>query len=115
VNGTRVSWGECGPPRPCDLFAPEDACAPREGCYLVDLEGRTECRVAGVAGPGEACDAQEDCRGGFFCAGLGERACLRVCRIDADDCPAGEGRCIAQAHSPEGTGFCTEDAAGGVR
>lgn len=111
VDGTESSWGRCLPPRSCDVLRPSESCESREGCYIVDAEGATQCRVAGTAGAGEACAAQEDCQSGFFCGGItGSRRCVRICRLGAGECPASEGRCVAQAHSPEGTGFCTLDA-----
>jgi hypothetical protein len=112
VDGTSVPWGQCLPPRRCSVLRPEETCEPREGCYLLDLAGTTECRVAGSGGPGDACRMQEDCQAGFFCggiAGVSTRQCVRICRLGGEACPADEGRCVAQAHSPEGTGFCTLD------
>ncbi len=112
VDGTESSWGRCLPPRSCDVLDPSEDCEPREGCFIVDADGTTQCRVAGAGGPGDACADQEDCQSGFFCGGIGNaRRCVRICRIGADECPAEEGRCQAQAHSPPGTGFCTLDAA----
>src|SRR5690606_29398114 len=108
VDGTATSWGRCSPPQPCDVLDPVASCGDREGCYIVDRAGTTECRVAGSADIGEVCSAQNDCRPGAFC-GLGGR-CVRICRLGAGDCPAGEGRCVAQVHSPPGTGFCTADS-----
>jgi hypothetical protein len=113
VDGTSVPWGQCLPPRRCSVLRPEETCEPREGCYLLDLEGTTECRVAGAGGTGDACMAQEDCQAGFFCGGItGARQCVRICRLGGEECPLEEGRCVAQAHSPEGTGFCTLDVTG---
>lgn len=110
VDGTPTSWGRCLPPRSCSLLRPDESCDEREGCYIVDLERTTECRVAGTGGPGDACVAQTDCQAGFFCGGLADALrCVRICRLEANECPSGEGRCIAQRHSPEGTGFCTVD------
>jgi hypothetical protein len=109
VDGTRTSWGRCAPPRTCDVLSPQGACEEREGCYIVDEDGTTQCRVAGIGGPGDACAVQEDCQSGFFCGFTGR--CVRICRLGADDCPSDEGHCVAQAHSPAGTGFCTLDPA----
>ena len=102
-------WGRCLEARSCDVLAPAMSCLPGEGCYIVDALGRTECRVSGTAGAGESCVLPEDCAPGFFCGGLSSRHCIRICRIGQNDCPAPEGRCIAQAHSPTGTGFCSAD------
>lgn len=111
VDGTETSWGRCLPPRSCDVLRPAEVCAPREGCYILDTSGRAECRVAGTAGAGEACAAQSDCQAGFFCGGITpNQTCVRICRLGAGDCPSDEGRCVAQAHSPAGSGFCTADA-----
>lgn len=109
IDGSAVPWGRCLPPRTCSLLRPDASCEPREGCYLLDLDGTTECRVAGTGGAGDACRVQEDCQAGFFCGGITSRQCVRICRLGGDDCPTEEGRCVAQAHSPEGTGFCTND------
>lgn len=110
VDGTSAPWGRCLPPRSCSLLRPEATCEAREGCYLLDLDGTTECRIAGTAGAGEPCRIQEDCQAGFFCGGVRSMLrCVRVCRLGGDECPSDEGRCVAQAHSPEGTGFCTAD------
>ncbi len=110
VDGTQTEWGQCLPPRSCDVLHPADTCEPREGCYIIGADATTECRVAGVGGPGDACMAQEDCQSGFFCGGIGtSRHCVRICALGAGDCPTAEGRCVAQVHSPTGTGFCTVD------
>lgn len=110
IDGTATPWGRCLPPRSCDVLAPEDSCEMREGCYIVDSAGNTECRFAGGGEAGAPCATQEDCRSGFFCGGIAETRCVRICRIDGEPCPIDEGRCMAQAHSPEGTGFCTIDS-----
>lgn len=110
VDGTETSWGRCLPPRDCDVLRPEDDCEPREGCYIVDSAGNTECRVAGTGEAGAACSVQQDCSAGFFCGGIGATHCVRICRLDGAPCPDDEGRCVAQAHSPAGTGLCTIDA-----
>ncbi|HJL17477.1 MAG TPA: hypothetical protein RMH99_17540 [Sandaracinaceae bacterium LLY-WYZ-13_1] len=111
VDGSETSWGRCLPRRTCDLLEPAEACEAREGCYIVDAGGTTECRVAGSGGSGEACEMQEDCRAGFFCGGIGAaKRCVRICRIGAEDCPTEEGRCVAQAHTPEGIGLCSLDS-----
>ncbi|MEC7518725.1 MAG: hypothetical protein VYE22_02615 [Myxococcota bacterium] len=107
IDGATTSWGRCLARRSCDVLSPESTCEPREGCYIVDGMGSTECRVAGTAGAGDDCEVQEDCQSGFFCGGVGSRRCVRICEVGAGDCP--EGRCMAQAHSPSGTGFCTLD------
>lgn len=113
VDGSETNWGRCMAPRPCDLLEPTEYCELREGCYIVDSSGRTECRVAGSGGPREPCQVQEDCQSGFFCGGIGgAKRCVRICRIGERDCPAEEGRCVAQWHTSEGSGLCTLDAAG---
>lgn len=104
VDGTATSWGRCLPPQSCEVLRAEESCEPREGCYIVDTSGATECRVAGTGGPGDPCVAQEDCADGFFCGFL--KQCVRICRLGEGDCPPSEGRCIAQSHSPPGTGLC---------
>lgn len=111
VDGTSTRWGRCLAQRSCDLLR-VDSCEAREGCYLIDTTSMTECRIAGTAGAGEPCDVQEDCRAGFFCGGvLGARRCVRICDLRADDCPAAEGRCVAQTHTVafENVGLCTLD------
>jgi hypothetical protein len=110
-NGVVTSWGRCAPHTACDLFAPERSCAPREGCYIVyprrETEPETECLYAGSADVGDRCVEQNDCRPGLFCAGIGSRSCVRICRLDEpESCPSDEGRCVAQAYSPRGTGVC---------
>lgn len=107
VDGTETRWGRCLPRRSCDVLAPEEACGEREACYIVDSSGATECRIAGSAGADEPCVVQQDCQSGFFCGAT--RRCVRICRL-GDECPPGEGRCVAQHHSPEGTGICTRSA-----
>lgn len=105
VNGVATSWGRCAPPRACDPRMPE--CAPREGCYIRYPDRGAECRFAGTAELGEECVRPEDCLPGFHCAGIDRRTCVRVCDLgDARSCPDGEGACVAQAYSPEGTGVC---------
>ncbi|MCA9605508.1 MAG: hypothetical protein KC619_07925 [Myxococcales bacterium] len=111
VDGTDTLWGQCLSVRSCDLLR-ADSCEAREGCYLIDATMMTECRIAGAAGAGEACEVQEDCRAGFFCGGvLGARRCVRICDLRADDCPTAEGRCVAQSHTVafENVGLCTLD------
>ena len=107
ASGVTTSWGRCLPPRPCDVLMPEGDCAEREGCYIVSASGDTDCRLAGTATLGEPCERAEDCVPGFFCAGVGSRACIRVCSLtDPATCPAREGECVAQRYSPPGTGVC---------
>jgi hypothetical protein len=108
VDGTETTWGACTEPRSCDVLDPS-TCAEREGCYIVDSQAATECLVSGTAGAGEPCMAQQDCQAGFFCGGITATRCVRICRIGGDDCPASEGRCIGQVHTPEGSGLCTID------
>lgn len=112
VDGTASEWGRCLPRRTCDVLDPTSTCEAREGCYIVDLEGTTECRYAGTAGAGEPCVDQQDCQAGFFCGGIGAaKSCRRICDLARMDCPAAEGRCVRQAHSPDGSGICTLDMA----
>jgi hypothetical protein len=111
IDGAATVWGRCLPRRTCDVLNAAASCEPREGCYIVDATGMTECRVAGSAGAGESCNVQEDCAGGFFCGGIGSaKRCVRICTIGGDDCPVAEGRCVAQVHTPAGSGLCTFDA-----
>ena len=107
VRGGTTSWGRCVPVRGCDLAHPELACAAREGCYIVDSDGHTECLVAGVALEGEPCARSDDCAAGGVCAGIAGMSCARVCLLDTPrDCGV-DRRCEAQAYSPPGTGICT--------
>lgn len=112
VTGVVTSWGRCGPSRSCDVLMSE--CAPREGCYIAypgGEPGLAECRLAGTAEVGDGCGAPEDCLPGLYCAGIGAPTCVRVCRLDDPrGCPSGEGICMAQAYSPEGTGVCVATA-----
>ena len=107
LAGTLTPWGRCLETRACDVLSPT-TCEPREGCYIVDATGRTECRVAGAAQAGESCVLPEDCAPGLFCGGLTTRQCIQICRIGQGECPTMQ-RCVAQAHSPSGTGFCTTE------
>jgi len=109
VDGTVTAFGRCLPPRRCDVLAPELTCEAREGCYVVDALGTTECRLAGVRGLNDSCVLPEDCAPGLFCGGLGARTCLRICAIDTPRCEAGQ-RCVAQSYSPAGSGVCVEPA-----
>lgn len=108
IDGTSTSWGRCLDTRRCDVHRPREQCEDREGCYIVDAVGMTECRVAGTAGVGDACAVQEDCMAGLFCGGVGATRCIRICRIGEDDCEVGES-CVAQAHTPSGSGLCAID------
>lgn len=110
VDGTETSWGRCLAQRSCDVLRPSDTCEAREGCYLLESTGMTECRIAGTAGPGEACEFQEDCAAGFWCGGVAAaRRCVRLCSVREDACPTEEGRCVAQTHTPDEVGLCTMD------
>ena len=110
VDGTETRWGRCLAIRSCNVLRPGEVCEPREGCYLIDGSRMTECRVAGAGGAGDGCEAQEDCQAGFFCGGIAAaRRCVRLCSVVDDTCPATEGRCIAQSHTPDGVGLCTMD------
>jgi hypothetical protein len=105
VGGQQVGWGRCAPRRECVLLVVDGGCEAREACYLVEPSSRvTECRFAGTAGVGEGCELPEDCAPGLHCGALTGR-CIRICRLAGEDCPEDE-RCVAQASSPEGTGFC---------
>jgi hypothetical protein len=107
VSGAITAWARCLPIRPCDLGHPELVCAAREGCYIVDAEGHTECLIAGTALEGEPCNASNDCAAFGVCTGIVDRTCARVCLLDMPrDCGA-DRRCEAQAYSPPGTGICT--------
>ncbi len=105
-DGTRTGFGECLPPRRCDVLGND--CEPMEACYIVDTAGGTDCRAAGAAPVGAACERPNDCQPGLACTGLFEQTCVRVCSLRASgSCPTSEGSCIAYAQSPEGTGLCT--------
>lgn len=108
VGGERTAWGQCGPVRSCDVLAPV-ACTEREGCFIVDPSGATECRLAGLAAAGEACERPEDCAAGLFCGGLGPRTCLVVCELAAARACPDLSRCVAQSYSPAGTGVCVRE------
>ena len=109
VDGSSSAFRRCVGPRPCDVFTPDLVCDRGEGCYIVDAEGTTDCRVAGTASAGEACVDQNDCAPGFACSGLVAPSCVRICslRPDGVPCPTGEGMCVAHAQSPPGTGLCS--------
>ncbi len=113
VDGTATAWGRCVVPRTCSVLSPELTCEAREGCYIVDGVGGTECRIAGTAEAGEACTVPEDCAAGLFCGGLATRTCLRVCSLTMTRACSSDERCVAQTYSPEGTGICV--AATGAR
>lgn len=106
VDGTTTGWGRCVPPRACSVLSPELTCEAREGCYIIDGAGGTECRFAGGGAAGDGCTAPEDCGSGLFCGGLSERTCLRVCSLTMTRACTSEERCVAQTYSPEGTGIC---------
>ena len=93
------------------MHTPSDVCEDREGCYIIDPSGGTECRIAGDATAGQPCRLQEDCEAGFFCGGVGvTKRCVQICRLDTPgDCEEGEA-CVAQAHTPDGSGLCSVDA-----
>ena len=116
VDSTQTRWGRCLDLRNCDVHAPTEDCEEREGCYIIDLEGATECRVAGTGEGADGCEAQEDCAAGFFCGGItGMKRCVRICRLGMDDCREAGARCVAQAHTPPGSGLCTVDASSAMR
>lgn len=109
VDGSRTSWARCLPPRACDLAHPSYVCAPREGCYIVDGDGHTECLIAGTGADGEVCSAPADCAAGLACVGLITRTCATICLLGTADPHGGCGdtrHCVAQAYSPAGTGIC---------
>jgi hypothetical protein len=109
VDGQATAWGRCLPPIACDLAHPDHACATREGCYIVDSMGHTECLVAGTVPPAGACAGPADCVPGYVCAGLTSRSCAQICFL-ASTAPhqgcADLMHCQAQAYSPSGTGIC---------
>jgi hypothetical protein len=110
ISGIETSWGRCDWRRSCDPLA-EGSCPEREGCYVRWPRDREEdaasCELAGSAIVGQLCEVQRDCAPGLFCAGVGTRSCVRICRIgDPGSCPDEEGSCVAQAYSPSGTGVC---------
>jgi hypothetical protein len=109
VDGTVTAWGECLPPLYCDLMHPMATCAAREGCYIVDEVGTTECLSAGSAVAGAACAGASDCVPGNVCAGLTIRTCVPICFLGSTEphmgCATTE-HCEAQAYSPAGTGIC---------
>lgn len=110
AGGTTTSWGRCLPPVSCDLAHPEHACAPREGCYIVDGAGTTECLLAGNVAPGAPCTEVADCAPGNVCTGLTARTCVAICFLTSTAPHQGCGdteHCAAQAYSPAGTGICT--------
>lgn len=112
VDGTTTEWGSCEPIRRCELFGMLQGCELREACYIVDADGHTECRIAGTAQAGEACRRPEDCGPKLFCGLLTQR-CVPICQLDQNNCEPGA-RCIAQAHSPRGTGFCMQQSMSGL-
>jgi hypothetical protein len=90
------------------VLAPAD-CPSREACYIVGADAATECRFAGTAEAGAACERPEDCAPGLFCGGLGAHTCLVVCALAAArGCPDGM-RCVAQSYSPAESGICVRD------
>jgi hypothetical protein len=108
ASGIVTSWGRCTGLHSCDVLAPSLACTSDEGCYIDVEPQRSVCRRAGTGDVGERCEAQNDCRAGFFCGGLAEQTCIRICRLsDPRSCPSSEGRCVEQAYSPPGSGVCT--------
>jgi len=113
ANAWAWTWGHCVPPRPCDPLASGSVCDLREACYIVGAEGQTDCMNAGGRMIAEACERQNDCAPGLYCAraGDGVGACVRVCSL-ADDrsvCLPDEGRCVEYSHTPDGLGLCTEE------
>lgn len=108
ASGIGTSWGRCTNLRACDVLMPSLVCTSDEGCYIDVDPRRSVCRRAGAADVGERCEAQNDCRAGFFCGGLAAKTCIRICRLsDPRSCPSSEGSCVAQAYSPPGSGVCT--------
>lgn len=110
VDGTYTGWGQCLPALACDLIHPERACSDREGCYVVDGTGTTECLRAGSAPTGSPCEGPSDCAPGNVCTGLTARSCVATCSLTStlphQGCADTE-HCAAQAYSPPGTGICT--------
>jgi hypothetical protein len=112
ASGITTSWGRCSAVRPCDVLAPEVACASGEGCYVESERMRSVCRRAGTGEVGATCERQTDCAAGLFCGGIPTSTCVRICRLDEPgSCPDEEGRCVAQAYSPPGSGVCVVTAA----
>lgn len=112
ATGIATSWGRCSVLRECDVLAPEVACATGEGCYVQPDLMRSVCRYAGRGDVGASCGRQTDCRAGFFCGGVPTSTCVRICRLDdPGSCPDAEGRCVAQAYSPPGSGVCVVTSA----
>lgn len=105
-DGTHTTWHFCLGARECDVLSQPGTCEPSEGCYILDGDGAHDCRPAGSLGLDDACTAPTDCAPGFFCGGLIEQRCARICSLEAG-CPEGEGDCMAYRHSPPGTGICT--------
>ncbi len=118
VDGTETEWWSCVGPRMCDVLDPMEACERGEGCYIVSPEGDTDCLRAGSGEAGASCVEQNDCAGGYFCAGVTDGTCARICEIGSTSgpraCPDGEGNCQAYPYSPPGTGVCTPAAMGAM-
>ena len=87
-------------------------CEEGEACYVVSAERRTDCRAEGTGTRGSACRAANDCAAGFYCQERMDRAgtCVRLCALDAPECPEAEGRCQEFALIPAGLGLCQEAA-----
>ena len=109
VDGQTTPWARCLAPIACDLAHPAQACASREGCYIVDQMAHTECLIAGSAGAGAPCVQPADCAPGYACTGLTARSCVQICFLSStaphQGC-ADTSHCAAQAYSPSGTGIC---------
>jgi hypothetical protein len=109
IDAQATAWGRCLPPLACDLAHPDRTCAAREGCYIVDQMGDTECLIAGNVPGGGACGAPSDCTPGYTCAGLTARTCVQICFLASTAPHQGCGatsHCEAQSYSPAGTGIC---------
>ncbi|MEM7604970.1 MAG: hypothetical protein AAF411_06395 [Myxococcota bacterium] len=102
VDGTETTYGECRPPRTCDIVS-GDECTDGEACYR--FEDRTDCAPEGSAMVGEACEGPAGCGRGLSCVGAFEGVCARNCRL-GERCPSGEGECQSVANSPPGFGLC---------
>ena len=107
VDGSETEYGQCVAPQDCRILGTNE-CGEREACYIVDAEGKTDCRRVGSQEVGESCNKLNDCLPGLACTGLFERTCARICELGNDSsCPSSEGTCIEYAQSPENTGLCT--------
>jgi len=108
-----LGWGVCRASTACNPLQSDRSCEEGEACYVVSAERRTDCRAEGTGTRGSACRAANDCAAGFYCQERMDRAgtCVRLCALDAPECPEAEGRCQEFALIPAGLGLCQEAAA----